>query len=182
MRTRPGYLRLALAVLALVGQLTPAVALPVVVSARLVSPRGACAATGSASCACSPVEQIAAACCCSEPKPAPEPPKPKKTSCCDALDAPKKATSCCSDAPPEPKPAPAKPHAAKAEPKFAAQIVAGGKCTCEKPAPLANAEPASPHAHSDAITFDAASAPHVSRGAAVVAADLPAPPSPPPRA
>jgi hypothetical protein len=186
LRARPGYLRTALAVLALVGQLTPAVALPVAASARLFPARpGACAATGSASCACSATQQAAAACCCSEPKPPapapqPEPPKPTKTSCCEAADAPKKAKGCCGAIPPAPtvaKPLPAKPAT---EP--GAQIVAGGKCKCDKPAPLANAEPAVPHAHTDVVAFDAASAPGVFRWVAPASAGLLPPPYPPPRA
>lgn len=93
------HLRISLAVLALLGQLTPAVALPVVALARLIpSSTGGCAGT---SCHCSPVEKLTSTCCCSKPKPPPpEPapaplPAPAEKDCCKRPAKAPKPKSCC---------------------------------------------------------------------------------------
>jgi len=73
--------RFIVTVLALLGQLTPAVVAPVYAIVRPKATVGGglsgCAPT---TCACPVIEKVTKGCCCSKPEPAPEP-KPAATAC-----------------------------------------------------------------------------------------------------
>lgn len=183
----PGYLRLAMATLALLGQLTPVVAVPI--TALTVSPQhstiGGCAA--SASCTCSPLDRATSGCCCSKhnSEPAAKPVenhKTKKMSCCEESAKPKRK-SCCELTKPE-KSEPEltcklATHQPLAEP--AAKIISGGKCRCAKPKSSATSEPAMPPFKAVAVSSDSTSQPNLCYWAAITTVNPLPPPSPPPR-
>lgn len=184
MRARSGHLRTALALLALIGQATPAFAVPLVAATNMKPGASGCA---SMSCACSPLTRAASACCCSKPQP-PTPPtdatpaKPK--SCCATHDEPSEPASCCAKKA-APKPTPAETCKLTSTPKpsgTSATIAPGGNCRCDKPIPAATSEPAVPPAAPAAVVLDRESEPEPARWLAPVAADPLPPPAPPPRA
>jgi|GEM_PF-4144679 len=181
-----GYLRLALATLALLGQLTPVVALPI--AAITVSPQhstiGGCAA--SASCACSPLERANSCCCCSKHEStaptAAAKPETQKVSCCEEI-AKRKRKSCCETTKPEkPEPPTACKFTLTHPPEPTAKITPGGKCRCDKLKSSATSEPAMPPFKALAIILDSASQPNLCCWAVLVAVCPVPPPFPPPRA
>lgn len=163
-------LRCVIAVLALLGQVTPLVALPV---SAIAGPKigVGCAA---AACACAPVEKVLTGCCCSKP----EAPVPAPKSCCEAPAKPKKKASCY----PTDKPA-AQPTVTKALPAAPkAAITSGGTCKCDKPTKAVTAEPAVPPTDATAVAVGSVPEALSSRRASLVTSDPLPPPYPPPRA
>ncbi|WP_145235027.1 hypothetical protein [Urbifossiella limnaea] len=147
-----GFSRTAVLV-ALVGQLTTAVGVPVF--AAVAPARGGCRA---GNCSCSILRQHAGGCCCTTPAPTPAPAPPPAGGC----------PHCKAEAPPAPAPEPA---AATLDP---------GRCRCDPPAPVA-VDPAVPPAPPVAAAGDPASTPAdpVDRPVAVPRPQTPA--DPPPR-
>ncbi len=144
--------RAVLALLALLGQLTPAVALPVY-AATAPRPQSSCACVALAALAhstCTPEAHTEKRGCCG---------------CCDTKDHGAPATC---NAPRTPAP-------------DAPSVKAHDACTCAKPNPAAASEPAVPAELPVPVAVPPEAEPHVPQSAPSAPACLPAPPAPPPR-
>ncbi|MCE9565685.1 MAG: hypothetical protein K8U57_26985 [Planctomycetes bacterium] len=139
MFTRFTTLRFTFAVLALLGQLTPAVAIPTVAAIRPNAKTfGGCA---PASCACPIIEKMTKGCCCSKPEPAPEP-KPVVATC-EEKPATKKRKPCCSGEHAAPTEPPKPDHKVTTNaPESAPTLTSADKCSCDRPQTFTTAEPA----------------------------------------
>ncbi|AMV27452.1 hypothetical protein VT84_23835 [Gemmata sp. SH-PL17] len=157
LRARVATIRLAIAVLALLGQLTPAVALPV--SAVLRSHTSAVPGCAPVGCACTPIEKALTGCCCNKPEPPSSSDSAPPKSCCKPPEVPKR------------------------ERATEAKITPGGKCCCDKKSgtSTATAEPAVPAVVAPLALGDHESRPELPRWAPLTTALLLPPPSPPPR-
>jgi len=145
--------RATLALLALLGQLTPAVALPVYVATR---------APHSAPCGCVLATVLTHTTC--EPEPGAE-----KRGCCGCCGP--KADGACARPKPAPRPAESGGSSVKAH----------DTCACSKPNPASASEPEVPAETPVAVRIKIEAEPHVPQSAPAAPPSLPAPPAPPPR-